>query len=98
MEFNKYFTNHENNHLFFRNIAYNYLLKSKNEYLINNNFVEYRGNVIDFEGYLDNVKKVGNYLGELEMSVITVILNISIYIFELNENNNSYKLVYKNIG
>ena len=46
----------------------------------------------------NNVKKVGNYLGELEMSVITVILNISIYIFELNENNNSYKLVYKNIG
>ena len=56
------------------------------------------GNVIDFEDYLDKVKEDGNYSGELEISAITKIFNISIYIFEIKENNNSYKLLYKNIA
>ena len=94
----KFFTNNGNNHKIFRNIVYNYIVENKNEYLINNNFVEYKGNVIDFEDFLDTIKGDHNFSGELEISAITKIFNISIYLFEINEHNNSYKLQFKNIA
>ena len=94
----KFFTGNEENYSFFRNIVYNYIGKHKNEYIINNNYIEYKGGVIDIEDYIEMVKLDGNFSGELEISAITKIFNISIYLFELNENSKFYKLVYKNIS
>ena len=94
----KYFSDSEEYHLYFRNVVYNYINIHKNEILINNNIVENNNKIIDLEDYLRILNKSGTYSGELEISTVSKIFNISIYLLELNENNNRYRLLYKIIN
>lgn len=53
-------------------------------------FVEYRGNVIYFEENKEKVKNDSNYLGGLEIAVISKIYNISIYLNLIIININKF--------
>ena len=41
------------------------------------------------------LKKDGNFCGELEISAISEIFNISIYVIEFDNNNSGYRILYK---
>ena len=60
----KFFSGSKDYYYYFRNITYNYIIKNKNELIANNSFIEYAGEVIEFEDYINKDKKDGNYSGK----------------------------------
>ena len=90
----KFFGGNEENHLYFRNVAYNYILKNKDKFIENNN-IEYKDKVISLDEYISKINKPFNYSGELEIFAISKSCNISIYVFQYEENIKGYRLLYK---
>lgn len=51
--------------------------------------------IISFEEYIKKIKNASNYNRELEIFVISKVFNISIYVFEINNNKITYRFLYK---
>ena len=90
----KFFEGTEENHLYFRNIAYNYILKNKEIFTENNN-IEYNDKVISLDEYRSIINKPFNYSGELEIFTISKACNISIYVYQYEEKIKAHRILYK---
>ena len=60
----KYFSDTEGNHLYFRNISYNYILNNIEQFRKFNNDIEYNNKIISIDEYKKYIKKLGNYAGK----------------------------------
>ena len=71
---------------------YKFLIKNKNLY--KDNTIEYKGNNINIEEYIDFIKNDGNYCGEFEKYITTKIFKISVYCYEFIESINGFRFLY----
>ena len=44
-----------------------------------NNLIQYNNEIIEFDEYINKIKKDGNFCGELEISAINEIFNIAMF-------------------
>ena len=90
----KFLSNEQKNHIYIRNIIYNYIDINKEIIKNNNPFIHSNQKVIRFEEYLPNIIKSGNFAGELEIFATTKVFNISIYVYEFITDENKYRFLY----
>jgi len=93
----KFLFNSEKYYKEIRKILYDYILENKDKY-VENNLIEDNNVIIEFDEYINKIKKDGNFCGELKISAINEIFNIAIYVFEKTNDNKGYRLLYKIIN
>ena len=78
-----------------RNIIYNYILLNKNDEIFTASYIQDNLNIIDIEEYLGKIKIGGSFCGDLEIILISKIFNVSIYVFQYIEPEETYRFLYK---
>lgn len=67
-----------------RQEVFNYLDKNRTTYKEYN--FEYNNKILNSNDYIDIIKNNGEWMGELEIIAITIIYNVNILLFQINEN------------
>ena len=93
----KFLFNSEKYYKEIRKILYQYILEDKDKY-VENNLIGYNNEIIEFDEYINKIKKDGNFCCKLEISAINGIFNIVIYVFQKANDNKGYRLLYKIIN
>ena len=94
----KIYFNKEDYYLFFRQyvFVFDYILKNYNDILQQFTYIEFNENLIETREYIPKITKNGTYSGELELSILTKILNIFISVYEYQSN--IFGEIYKSIN
>ena len=58
-------------------------------------YIHDNNKIVHLDDYIKDIKNSGIYSGELEIYCIAKVFNISIYVYEINNNNLFYRYLYK---
>ena len=67
-------------------MLYNYITENKEEIIINNPYVYYKGKLIYIDDYIPLIKNNGNYAGDFECNIMTKIINFNILVLKYYED------------
>ena len=76
--------NNQHNYSIVRTHIYNFLNNNKDQY--SNNYMIYNNEIISADNYIPLIRKDGLWMGDLEISVIHIIYDCILYLFEINNN------------
>ena len=98
-----YLTQDQNNHDVIRKLIYQATKENKNNlfpFFLNNNSDSERDSIINnmkYENYIEQIKKDGFYAGNVEMGTASILLNLNISIYKLDENKPLHYVHFANI-
>lgn len=78
----------EDDYNIIRQNVFHYLDKNRTNYSDYN--FEYNGNILSNNEYIDTIKDDGEWMGELEITAISIIYNINILVFKITDNDEIY--------
>ena len=83
----------EDYHIFLCSYLYDYILQNYNKILEAFTYTEYKGQSVEIEEYIPKIKENGTYSGEIELSLLSKILEvfISVYVYKSNIFGTFYK-------